>query len=214
MYEDPRDALKRLAKEQGESLAGLSRMIGRGAVYLQQYVMRGTPKTLAENDRKRLADFFGVDERLLGAPEPQEAAARIVAVPRLSVEASAGTGSNVDGEFVIGSYKFDQRWLRAICSGTPAELSIIRVKGDSMAPTLMDGDDIIVDRADAGTRTRDGIYVLRRDETLMVKRVSLAPTSGTLAITSDNPAYPSWRDVPLADVDLLGRVVWTGRRLA
>jgi len=47
----------------------------------------------------------------------------------------------------------------------------------------------------------------------MVKRLALAPTSGTLTITSDNPTYPSWRDCPLNSVTILGRVVWAGRTL-
>ena len=48
----------------------------------------------------------------------------------------------------------------------PSKLSIIRVEGDSMAPTLNAGDDILVDPADCAERLRDGIYVLRVDEAL------------------------------------------------
>jgi 3-isopropylmalate/(R)-2-methylmalate dehydratase large subunit len=93
------------------------------------------------------------------------------------------------------------------------ELSIIRVEGDSMAPTLADGDEILVDRADGGQRLRDGIYVLRRDDALMVKRVALDPAGERIGIRSDNEAYPSWPDCPRASVALVGRVVWCGRRL-
>ena len=51
---------------------------------------------------------------------------------------------------------------------------MIRVAGDSMAPTLGDGDDILVDRGDGAERLRDGIYVLRLDGALVVKRLVLA----------------------------------------
>ena len=82
-----------------------------------------------------------------------------------------------------------------------------------MAPTLSDGDEILVDRGDVGDRLRDGIYVLRIDDALVVKRVALNPAARTLSIRSDNPAYPGWPDCDLAAVDLVGRVVWAGRRI-
>src|SRR3546814_10921201 len=37
---------------------------------------------------------------------------------------------------------------------------------------------------------RDGIYVLRMDDTLMVKRVALGLIKGKFYIRSDNPNYP------------------------
>jgi phage repressor protein C with HTH and peptisase S24 domain len=92
-------------------------------------------------------------------------------------------------------------------------LSFIRVEGDSMSPTLSNGDDILVDRGDALDRLRDGIYVLRRDDTLMVKRVALNPSSRLATIKSDNPAYPEWRDCALDAIEILGRVIWVGRRI-
>lgn len=71
-----RKTLEQLAIERGESLGALSRMIGRNDAYLQQFIRRGTPSRLAEDDRLRLAQFFGVDERMLGAREPWAPAPR------------------------------------------------------------------------------------------------------------------------------------------
>lgn len=206
-----REALKRMVQERGESLSGLSRLLGRNRAYLQQFVERGSPVRLEAKDREVLARYFGIDEEALGGPIPGPAN-KIVRVPRLAVQASAGAGSHVDREFATGSYRFDEAWLRQVSRAKPEELSIITVRGDSMATTLMDGDDVLVDHADAAPSLRDGIYVLRRDDTLMVKRLALAPTSGTVTISSDNPAYPTWPDCPLASIDVLGRVVWAGRR--
>jgi phage repressor protein C with HTH and peptisase S24 domain len=90
---------------------------------------------------------------------------------------------------------------------------VVRVKGDSMAPTLADGDDILVDGADGADRLRDGLYVLRVEEALVVKRLALSPLPGRVSILSDNEGYPDWRDWPVSDVDIVGRVVWFGRRL-
>jgi phage repressor protein C with HTH and peptisase S24 domain len=82
-----------------------------------------------------------------------------------------------------------------------------------MYPTLNDGDDIMVDRSSAARRVTDGIYVLRRDDTLMVKRIAVNPSRGTFDLSSDNAAYTGWPDCAPADIDVLGRVVWAGRRI-
>lgn len=68
--EQIRATVERLAAEQGESLAALSRMLRRNDAYLQQFVKRGSPKRLPEDARLLLAQFFGVDERELGARDP------------------------------------------------------------------------------------------------------------------------------------------------
>jgi hypothetical protein len=65
-----RKNLERLAIERGESLGALSRLIGRNDAYLQQFIRRGTPSRLAEDDRLKLAQFFQIDERIFGAREP------------------------------------------------------------------------------------------------------------------------------------------------
>jgi len=47
----------------------------------------------------------------------------------------------------------------------------------------------------------------------MVKRVALGPRRGLFSVLSDNPHYPDWIDIDPALVMIVGRVVWTGRRL-
>lgn len=217
-----RQALDSLIADRHERYEALSRMLGRNPAYIQQYIKRGTPKKLDEADRRTLARYFGVDERMLGGPQEaprfpapsrrRSAAPPVVVVPRLALGASAGAGSLHDDEQASGAFAFDSVWLRGL--GVKADgLSIIRVDGESMAPTLSDGDDIMVDRADAATRLRDGIYVLRLDDVLMVKRIALGPQRGRFSVLSDNPHYPNWTDIDPALVDIVGRVVWTGRRV-
>lgn len=213
--DDARAELARLIEERREDYAGLSRLLGRNAAYIQQFIKRGVPRKLAEEDRRKLARYFGVDESLLGgpaaAPKPGEG---LIAVPRFDVRASAGPGAFTDGERPTAHLGFEPRFLRQLCEADPRHLSIIRVEGDSMFPTLSDGDDIMVDRSPAGARVHDGIYVLRREETLMVKRIAVHPGSRRLTISSDNSSYQSWTDCDPAEVDIIGRVVWAGRRIS
>lgn len=212
--EESRAALERLIEERGEDYAGLSRLLGRNPAYVQQYIKRGSPRRLAEEDRRRLARYFGVDEALLGAPLPPGGRSDgLVPVPRLDVGAAAGAGAFDGDERTRGHIAFDSAWLRRVANGAPDQLSIIRVAGDSMTPTLGDGDEILVDRGDAAARLRDGIYVLRIDAALVVKRLALNPAARTLSIRSDNPAYPGWPDCAPDAIDIVGRVVWTGRRI-
>lgn len=211
----PRAELARLIAERREDYAGLSRMLGRNAAYIQQYIKRGVPRRLSEEDRRKLARYFDVDESLLGGPPAQPLPAEgLIAIPRYDVRASAGHGAFTEGERPITHLGFDQRFLNQLCNARPSDLSIIRVRGDSMFPTLADGDDIMVDRSVAGTRLQDGIYVLRRDDTLTVKRIAVHPGTRKVTISSDNASYPSWPDLDPGDVDVVGRVVWAGRKIS
>ena len=210
----PREKLAELARERGHSLAALSRMLGRNASYLQQYITKGSPRKLEEADRRRLAQFFGIGEAELGGPEEISLARSgdWVEVPRLPLEASAGPGA-VSGavgaaEIAFDAFRFSRRWLRE--QGLePALLSSIRVMGDSMDPLLRDGDEILVDRAPRPFR--EGVHVVRLGEALHVKLLQAVPPD-RLRLISKNAAYEPV-EVGMADVDVVGRVVWKGGRL-
>lgn len=216
---DPRARLLALATERGASLSGLSELIGRNSTYLQQFIRKGSPRKLEETDRRTLARFFGVDEAELGAPEensPGNAGAlpgktprgEWVDVPRLPLGASAGPGALALEELPIGAFRFSARWLRQ--QGLdPAQLSAIRVEGDSMEATLRDGDEILVDRTPRPLR--DGIHVVRTGDALLVKRLDTG-RPGVIALVSDNPAYRTLELRP-DEVQVIGRVVWKSGRL-
>jgi phage repressor protein C with HTH and peptisase S24 domain len=218
--DDVRATLDQLIRDRGDDYASLSRLLGRNAAYVQQFIHRGVPRKLDEDDRRTLAEYFGVAETILGgrvlptAQNKSRAVARenVTSVPRLEVGASAGPGALGADDAPLGQIGFETRWLRQL-TANPGALSIIQVSGDSMNPTLTDGDDILVDRADAAERIRDGIYVLRVDESLIVKRLAINPAQRSFTVRSDNPAYPDWNDVSPDGIDVVGRVIWTGRRI-
>ena len=207
---DPREKLSELVRERGSSLAALSRMLGRNASYLQQYVTKGSPRKLEEEDRRRLAQFFGVAESALGGREENSYVSKgdWVNVPRLPLEASAGPGAVSAAEIPFDAFRFSRRGLRE--QGLePAMLSSIRVMGDSMDPLLRDGDEILVDRTPRAFR--EGVHVVRLGEALHVKLLQAVPPD-RMRLISKNAAYEPV-EVPMADVDVVGRVVWTGGRL-
>ena len=211
---DARLTLARLCLERGEDFAGLSRMLGRNPAYIQQYVRRGVPRRLKEEDRGKLARYFGVSEAVLGGPEDNGGGSGLLPVNRHPVSVSAGPGAVPGGELGKPYFAFDERWLKSLTPSSPSKLSIVRVQGDSMSPTLNAGDDILVDLADCESRLRDGIYVLRIDDALVVKRLALSPRGRRATIQSDNPAYPDWPDCDIDEMHCIGRVIWSGRKVA
>lgn len=214
MSANVRTTLENLCNQRGEDFAGLSRLLGRNPAYIQQFVRRGVPKRLKEADRRKLARYFSVPESVLGGPVTgDEPEGGLIAVKRTLVQASAGPGAIPADEPAKPYFAFDERWLRALTGSAVGKLSIIRVEGDSMAPTLSSGDDILVDLGDCMDRLRDGIYVLRADDVLVVKRLALHPAGRRVTVQSDNPAYPDWPDCDIDDVQCIGRVIWAGRKI-
>lgn len=211
-----RERLLELSRERGSSLARLSEMIGRNTTYLQQFIRKGSPRKLEEHDRKMLADFFRVPESELGGIEdksynsasPLPLEAGWVDVPRLAISASAGQGIIAGAEAPFDNFRFSRKWLRE--QGLEGgQLSAISVEGDSMEPLLRAGDEVLVDLRKQPFR--DGIYVVRLDDNLLVKRVA-AQGGGRLSLLSQNPAYPPL-NVAVDTVEIVGRVVWKSGRL-
>jgi hypothetical protein len=215
MPNDPRKVLERLCAERGEDFAGLSRLLGKNAAYIQQFIRRGTPKRLREEERRTLARYFQVSEAILGGPASSldDAPVGLISVGRSPVRASAGPGVIPGSEYEKPYFAFEPRWLRGVTAAPPEQLSIIRVEGDSMAPTLNDGDDILVDRSECG-ELRDGLYVLRVEDSLLVKRLAVHPFHKSITVQSDNPAYPDWPDCGFDQIQCIGRVVWAARKVA
>jgi len=208
--------LLELSQERGVSLAALSDLLGRNPSYLQQFIRKGSPRKLEEQDRAKLAQFFGVGEEGLrevqdnsyGKSPKRRESGEWVDVPRLDLGASAGPGRVPGGEAAFDTFRFSRRWL-AEQGLERAQLAAITVEGDSMEPLLNNGDEILVDCAPRPFR--DGIHVVRVGETLMVKRVASAGP-GRMALLSQNLAYPPV-EVAVDEVVIIGRVVWKGGRV-
>lgn len=209
-----RETLDRLIVEHRCNYSGISRLLGRNISYIQQFLRKGSPRQLDERDRSILSRFFGVEESLLGGPNHRLGPViELVQVPILDVQASAGHGALADGEAKSAQFGFDPGWLKKLTASKSSSLSIIGVRGDSMEPTLSDGDDVLVDLGDNQSRLRDGIYVLRMDDSLNVKRIAIEPQGRRISVVSDNPSYPSWNNLERRAVNIVGRVLWFGRKL-
>lgn len=201
-----RQTLTSAAARRGFSLIRLSRLLGRNDAYLAQFVQRGSPRRLAERERTILADYLGLDQAALGGP-----ADRGVPVRRLDVAASAGPGA-VSGDDPLAEIEhFPAGMLRRLAVAAEG-LTLIVARGDSMLPGIADGDDILVDTADRRIGRRPAVFVLRIDSAVLVKRLRLV--GAEVLVASDNPAAAPIAPIAATAVEVVGRVVWLGRKLS
>jgi phage repressor protein C with HTH and peptisase S24 domain len=129
-------------------------------------------------------------------------------MPRNRIRFSSGREGILRSDQVVDSIAFRAEWVKRRLSTESRDLLLIEVVGDSMAPTVEDADLILADLAEPRFR-QDGIYLLRHDSGLAVKRIQRRP-DGKLLIRSDNPKYEA---MVVATVNVIGRVIWTGGRV-
>ena len=130
-----------------------------------------------------------------------------VMVPVYDIAASAGPGTYVDYEVQVAQMSLPRNYIKSLTSTPPDQLAIISVKGDSMVPTLNDGDIVLVDGAKT-SGSFDGLFVINFDGTLHIKRLARGSKPGTVRILSDNSAYYPPVDANIDDLHIVGRVRW------
>ncbi len=190
----------------------------------------------------RFAQIYGVSESALLAPpplwtppsppldqvEPDPGAAEIDAragdiirvgadqyacIPVYEVQASAGDGVEIPPEpGILHLILFRLTWIKRLTSTTLANLAIFKVVGESMRPTLEDGDNVLIDisQREIG-RGASGLFVVNLEGQAKIKRLARHPRDGTLSMKSDNPIYETFDGLSDEDVPIVGRVLWIGR---
>ncbi|MEO5365622.1 MAG: helix-turn-helix transcriptional regulator [Magnetococcus sp. WYHC-3] len=124
--------------------------------------------------------------------------------------ASATSGDAAGG--MIPHLTFRRDWLTTQMHLALDRVAGLRVDGQSMEPTLNDGDMVLVNLADKAVRD-NRIYVVRVDHSLFIKRLFRIP--GGIRVKSDNPVAEAF-ELSLSRPelwDICGRVVWVGREL-
>lgn len=109
------------------------------------------------------------------------------------VEAAAGGGIVPLSEAASHQMAFTRTWLMQ--HGIVADLAgLVRVKGDSMSPTIPDGSNVLVDFRARADWSLPGIYIIRHEGAIVVKRLQHQSAhqrlEGWVVMISDNPTYP------------------------
>ena len=168
-----------------------------------------------------VADLFGVsrDEVLyragISTEQPTLASpgdgSETVDIQRLDLSVSMGHGTLIEGYVENEPVTFDLAFIRAITRAATKNLRLITGIGDSMYPTLNDGDTILIDTSDRRLSKLDGIYWVNVYGAANLKRLR-AIGKGRVLIKSDNPAVDD-QEVDAEDLLIEGRAIWVARGL-
>lgn len=151
------------------------------------------------------AGWFDVEARSAGDNESDA-----LYIPLLENTASMGSGSDeLSCDVFAGKLPVAVSWARQhVRHSSIGALRFIHGVGDSMSPTIQDGDILLVDTMQCDPAAVDGIYVLRAHDRLYIKRVC-QDINGRLEVSSDNPHIQT---VSVLDghqeVQVIGRVIW------
>ena len=149
--------------------------------------------------------------RLGEADSPQYGAP--LSIPVYSITASMGSGRFLDSEQVLKIVVFDPATLRDMnLSGSAHGIVAVYADGESMLPTIPPKSIVFVDRNQRDLR--DGVYLVRLEEMIYVKRLQRLPNH-KVKVISDNSIYEPF-EVDLKngdDFEILGKVlrVWIER---
>jgi bacteriophage CI repressor helix-turn-helix domain len=127
--------------------------------------------------------------------------------PRLNAEATCGAGTINDHYIEVVDYvTVASAWAREKLGGNLNKIQVITARGDSMEPTIEDGDVMFVDTAIEAFEG-DGLYLLWYIDGLKAKRLQ-STVGGGLMIISDNNSYrtETVRGEDLNAVHIIGRI--------
>ena len=151
----------------------------------------------------RLAEYFDTSVEFLVTGEERGKKGTFM-IPLLDQKLSAGGGSALPEDDIIkGFVSIPESLMRA--HGT--RLAALTVKGDSMEPTLHNGDIVVA--ASHGWDSSEGIYAIRLNGMGYVKRLQMG--DGKILVKSDNPSY-STIEIPFGseNFEVIGKIVFFG----
>lgn len=116
-----------------------------------------------------------------------------------------------DAAFVSKRIPFEAALLAECTSATVIQLAMIRVHGNTMNPTLHEGDVVLIDRS-RSTAQDDGIYALNHNGRIMIKRLQFHPVQDKVSVLSDNKDYPAHEIGGVSELSIIGKIIWAGKR--
>lgn len=205
-----RMTLARLSQKRLALIAGLNETAVRDIVTgRSQHPRHDTLQKLASALDCTVIDL--IDERSGPSARTGDDADAFLIISRFDPETDKGTASMTSPGGAASEMAFQAAWLARITTTPVNQLAMITMDGDAMMPTINAGDSLLIDLTQWSPGS-DGIYVMRHNGGILIKRLSVDPMRQRVAIASDNPAYLDLEPVSLTNLDLIGRVIWIGKR--
>jgi phage repressor protein C with HTH and peptisase S24 domain len=146
-----------------------------------------------------------------GTPEILSDRFDIELVRQVDISYAMGDGAIVEDYPETGFLPFNRNFLQQFTRAPVERLFLATGQGDSMFPTLLRDDMLLIDTSQQRVAEQDRIWALTYAGAGMVKRLRRLPKDRFL-ILSDNPAVPPQEAEP-DDVHIVGKLVWVGRRM-
>jgi len=217
------DRLRARADQLGLPPAHVAEMAGVNRSFVYD-ILRGRSTKPAIDRLTQLARVLKVDRDWLihgigsvegASPFIENPDDEFVTIAHATPRPSMGGGAVVteDGDTPGRVYHFRRSWIRNSLKAQPSQLRIMHVEGDSMEPSLLDGDTVLVDMARRVPQP-PGIFVLHDGMGLVAKRLEHIPMSDPprVRIISDNPRYAPY-ECTTDEVNIIGRIRWFAREM-
>jgi hypothetical protein len=114
-----------------------------------------------------------------------------------------GIASDQDAEIA-----FRMDWIKR--KGNPESISLMKVSGDAMEPTLLSGDRLLINKSNTTVSLEGGIYAISVHDEIMIRRIQYMFRDNKLKIMCDNTRYDPMK-ADRAQVMICGKVIWFGR---
>ena len=189
----------------------LARVIEEKTGFRQAWLLTGEgPETLSSlppvDELRSPSASYHAEKFHVGKPAPGPFAVENVSfsfVKKVKPLLSSGSGDLVYEEYSEDFYSFRSDWLSR--KGVVSAMRLAQVSGDSMLPTLTDGEFVLFDTSKSAPL--DGkIMVIGIDNHLYIKRVRVTP-EGIFLVSDNKSVYEPWRINP-ENTRFLGLVIW------
>lgn len=127
------------------------------------------------------------------------------------------SGDNKAGTIATGDYKspylFCNDWLKETIKADAQILKMLTISGDSMAPTLLHNDVVLVDTR-RKTPSTPSIFVIFDGREFTAKRLEYPSPSekSRIRVIADNKIYSAY-ECSAEDITIVGRVIWFSRSI-
>lgn len=214
------DRISSLLSERGISQAELARRVGVAQQTIHKLISGGS-RTSAHLHRiarelGTTADYLSGEtddpgEGALPTPTAKDIAQQLDLVGIEQIDLAFGLGATfADGPIGAELMHFPRQWVDAITSSPPALLTWTRGRGDSMFPTINDGDLILLDRSQRRVTEQDALWAFTVGDLAAIKRLRIK--GDRVVILSDNPTVPPDEE-PIDEVNIVARVAFVGRKI-
>ena len=124
----------------------------------------------------------------------------------------AGMGGGGNGEGDLEQALVSRTLIEDELHAKPSDLLLIDVRGESMRPDFLNGDQILIDKRDKNP-VQPGAFALWDGDGYVVKMVERVPRErGRYRVFSKNQDFSAY-EVDEEEITIMGRPVWFGRRL-